>query len=626
MSQNLWIKIGERRDGRPVYLIRGGAGDDPPAYELPADLSLLNDAELDEQHARCMGEFNRVAADTSVTAEKLTYARALKADLDTIEAEQTGRKAKAAEAAARVAQDQSAEMARLREGVNGPEGTATESGTVVESVDEAGLVAAAAEGTTRAIMTLVSEKDRKRFFGDVQITDRPQAPLSAAQQFQPKRFLQTAARAEVRASVNIPDRPAGSTLESVGDLAACYTSVAKGMSITADGRRTGPTIASIKRTFDHTVDERSNPAQVQELVDHIVSDENKEAVLAGGGWCAPSEIRYDFFNIACADGLVDLPTIGISRGGIQYPTSPSLADAVFDVGSTGTANKNLAGFGANFDYLSEPFLWTETTDIATVTGTPNKPVVRVPCPSFGTTRLECYGVILTAGNLTDDAYPEATSNTLKLLAAAHDHVVNSRYIQLMVNASSSAITLSGSGNRPVFNQVLSGLAMAAVDYREKFGMCGDDILEAVLPRWVIPWIAADLAYRVNVELLNTVAADVIGYFRARNVRVQFVGDWQVRASGLPGNPAALPGGALTAWPTTVSAMVYAAGTFVRGNGLSLDLGVIRDSVLNADNDFTAAFTEDCHLIAKLGHESRLYTIGAVVNGTGVSPLALGAYI
>ena len=61
-------------------------------------------------------------------------------------------------------------------------------------------------------------------------------------------------------------------------------------------------------------------------------------------------------------------------------------------------------------------------------------------------------------------------------------------------------------------------------------------------------------------------------------------------------------------------MVYAAGTFMRGNGLTLDLGVVRDSTLNETNDHTAGWTEECFLVAMVGHESRQYTISFAVNG------------
>ena len=61
--------------------------------------------------------------------------------------------------------------------------------------------------------------------------------------------------------------------------------------------------------------------------------------------------------------------------------------------------------------------------------------------------------------------------------------------------------------------------------------------------------------------------------------------------------------------------LYAAGTVARGNGMTLDLGVVRDSTLNARNDFTAAWMEECHLIARFGHEVREYTTNACPDGT-----------
>jgi len=66
--------------------------------------------------------------------------------------------------------------------------------------------------------------------------------------------------------------------------------------------------------------------------------------------------------------------------------------------------------------------------------------------------------------------------------------------------------------------------------------------------------------------------------------------------------------------TKVPGAYMSACTFVLGNGLQLNLGVIRDSVLNATNDYTAAWMEDCWLVAKLGHESRLLTINVCSNG------------
>jgi hypothetical protein len=68
------------------------------------------------------------------------------------------------------------------------------------------------------------------------------------------------------------------------------------------------------------------------------------------------------------------------------------------------------------------------------------------------------------------------------------------------------------------------------------------------------------------------------------------------------------------WPDQVDYMLYAPGTFVRGNGLTLDLGVVRDSVLNSENDHTAAWSEECHLVARVGPESRVYRTEISVRG------------
>src|SRR3546814_10859410 len=46
------------------------------------------------------------------------------------------------------------------------------------------------------------------------------------------------------------------------------------------------------------------------------------------------------------------------------------------------------GFAVAFSNESNPWLWTEADDIAAATGSPTKPCVRVPCPTFSEERLE----------------------------------------------------------------------------------------------------------------------------------------------------------------------------------------------------------------------------------------------
>jgi hypothetical protein len=289
--------------------------------------------------------------------------------------------------------------------------------------------------------------------------------------------------------------------------------------------------------------------------------------------------------------------------------SPTIADAFkSDAGAT----IGLAPFGATFSVTSDPWLWTETDDVASVTGSPKKPTLRVACPSFSESRLECYGIALTAGNLTDDAYPEATAHTLRLLLTAWQHAQNARIISQLVSLSVAAGSMGATGGvAPVYQTVLNGLDLACTDYRAKFAIPRNTPLEVVAPYWILDLITADLDWRSGApELLSVTEGQIGGYFADRNIRVQWVNDWQVRGASQFGNSSSY----MTAWPTSADFLVFAAGTFIKGNGLTLDLGVIRDSVLNATNDFTAAWSEECHLVAKIGNESRKYTLNFGVNG------------
>ena len=389
--------------------------------------------------------------------------------------------------------------------------------------------------------------------------------------------------------------PTGAKFDTLDSLVDAYQNHAKAQVVTA-GVPQFLTVATVQNEFEHVIDgQGTSLREFEYMAKKLRSADQQEALVAGGGWCAPSEIRYDFFNIACEDGMIDLPTFGVKRGGINHPVSPSLADV----------------FTGSFTNATNPWLWTEADDIATVTGNVNKPCVRVTCPSFTERRLECYGICLTAGNLTDSAYPEATRNHLSLLMSAHYHAMNQRYIQQMVTLSTAAITMpSGTGGGSIAADLPDAVALAANDIRTRYGMCEDDILEVVLPRWAKDAIRGDLSRRSGDQAYLTMSdADINQLFTARRTRVQWVADWQVRGAGFPGTATAL-----TAWPLTVDFMIYPAGTFVRGNGMSLDLGVVRDSVLNAENDHTAAWTEECHLIAKYGHESRIYRVPVWVGG------------
>ncbi len=369
----------------------------------------------------------------------------------------------------------------------------------------------------------------------------------------------------------------------------------------------GQMIASIRNDFDVVFNDKTPRDVIAEYVDKIRAQSTGaqfESLVAAGGWCAPSQIRYDFFNIAEQEGMIDLPTFGVERGGIQFPISPSLAD---------TFSPALPWYTA-FSNATVPWLWTEGDDILAVTGSPTKPCIRVPCSTMDNRRLECYGICLTAGNLADNAWPESTANFLRLLMAAHYHAANARYISTIAGLATAVAGCTSTGvGSGVMAPMLDVAELGAIDYRSKFGMGRNSPMEAVYPEWSLGAARADLAKRTGIspnDSFRITDADIAAWFDVRNIRAQFVQDYQVRAAGQPGAATAI-----TSYPTTVKHLLYAPGTVARGNGMSLDLGVVRDSTLNRTNDFTAAWMEECHLIARFGHEVREYTTSICPSGT-----------
>lgn len=567
-------------------------------FSAPPDLTLVGDDDLTELEARGVAEFERIEAIENVDPETLQYALRLANDLDAIKAELKVREVRARTNADLQATRVGEQLAALKDRVHG---TNTQTATSAPApVDTDAIAAAAAQGVASEFVKIFTNGRGGTGLGAA--AKRATASLAETTQHAPASKVPEK-RLAVTASVDIPGVAHGDKVPTLRSLAEVVSRKAKSMPVTQNNPN-HQLVASIRNDFSHTIDDRTSPGQVKDLIEFLTGPDKQQALVAGGGWCAPSEIRYDFFNIACEDGMIDLPTFGVSRGGIQFPVSPSLADAL----GGGTA---FAGFAATLSNESTPFLWTEADDIAAATGSPTKPCIRVPCPDFEEERLECYGYCLTAGNLTDDAYPEATQHMLQLLMSAHAHVINARLIALMLAASSATTTISGGASTDAAApRIYNAVGLAATDYRARYGMCADDVLEVVLPYWVREVIRGDLAWKAGVELGAVSNAEVDAYFVARNVRVQWVNDWQVRGASQFGNSSAM-----TAWPTTVDFLIYAAGTFIHGNGLSLDLGVIRDSVLNETNDHTAAWSEECHLVARVGHESRRYTVGFNVNGS-----------
>jgi hypothetical protein len=373
--------------------------------------------------------------------------------------------------------------------------------------------------------------------------------------------------AVITAAADVPGVPVGGVITSTEELAAAFIGRARHL-----GDKSGPVqVAGITRQFGESLPINASFKDMRAAFRRAASP---AALTASGGWCAPSEIRYELCNLMCTDdGLWSGPTVGITRGGLQVPSAPSFADIA-----------------------SQIWTWTETNDIASLTGSPTKPCFQVDCPDFTDYRLQATGFCLTAGNLTNQAYPELVENQIELMLGAMEHIQSMRYIQAIIAASTPVVHVPDVAEG-LTASVINGAELQAWIIRDQYGMCSEDPIEVVLPRWVRGAIRSDLCKRngVGVDYFDTLTNEQIDtYFTVRNLRPQWVADFPA-----PYGQLATTGIQWPESPTYYPYIVYPAGQFVLGLGETINLGAIRDSTLNATNDYTAMWIEQPWLLAEV---------------------------
>lgn len=553
---------------------------------LPEDITSLSAADIDSFESKAIARFRALNASTSqelaTQVAEADEMAALAAGIERVRLERARREEAAVQAGTK-RDDAKKKMKQfgLVDGEKPVEEPAAEESPAppAESTDEPTTAGARPRGGATTEPQRPSNSFRNPSLADAQ----RRAPSVLTKRENPV----------LVASADVPNHAPGQQLEDMDALVAAMQARARTMPVTRMGDRAPRGhVASLQRDHKFKLGWDSTPEQINEV---LVAATNPDILVAAGGWCAPSEISYDFYNVVCSDGRYDIPTVGINRGGIRWPISPSFADVVLG--------------GALWT-------WTEAQDIAAVTGTAQSGVKtcgRVPCVTFDEERLRCDGICLTVGNLTEDAYPELIANHTRLVMAAHDHKMNRLYIDAVRALSAGFTVTNGTAGEGVVAPVLGALELQAIDYRARYAMCEDALIEVVGPRWLRGMMRSDLRKRTgaSTDQLSYSDAQLMRLFDAIGVRIQWVDDYQIRTGTFPGVPDTLP----TAWPTTVEFLMYAPGTVVLGQGLRLDLGVIRDSVLNETNDYTAEWMEECWLVFQPGHEVRRLTVNVCPDGT-----------
>lgn len=328
------------------------------------------------------------------------------------------------------------------------------------------------------------------------------------------------------------------------------------------------------------------------------------SLVAAAGWCAPSENDYDLCRQwAAGVGILDVPTVTVTRGGINYTDDPDFP--------TIYANAVAAGGGSNF--LTEAQVIADTAKTCSV----------IPCPTFENRRLDVMALCIRVSLLQAAGYPEIVNTWQDGLLAANEQEIN-RLILADIIARAGAATVAAAVDPDVSDSftaaLLSGVELAREDLLYRFMMPWNSTIEVVLPHWILPQIRADLSRRNGVNLLGVTDSEIASLFSVRGVRVQFVRGWQdglitggALSATFPGGDAATP--FMTALPNTVSFLAYPAGSVAVARQDVVTLTNVYDAASLATNQFTSLFAEEGFAPVYPCPGQRLYTITGCTAGT-----------
>ncbi|MDX2643497.1 major capsid protein [Streptomyces sp. PA03-1a] len=534
-----------------------------PEFELPEDITSLDDDALAAALDGARGAFAQLSAADNVTPDGLVRMRELAAGVEAIRTEQAARVTAAEEAAA--------EIEALAAQVRGDEGgaeTEVEPEPVVEPATAAAVEPPAPVEPEPVPQAQTASMARRSL------------NLSHVRQRQPRVLPEPPApTTSITAAVDVPGYTPGSALE-FGQITAGIISRANALKTAGGG--VGQVISYRHPYPQELIVTDSSSAPEGTEVAMRAADQRRlpqSNLVASGGWCAPSETLYEITDVSCPDMLWDLPEVQLARGGLRYYKTPSL-----DVGAL-------------------TWVHTEADDISGAT----KPCFKVPCPDPVEVRCDAVGVCLEAGILTQRHFPELVSWYLRNTMVAHEIRIRS---ELWTQAIALATPVAIPATFGAVSAIFAAVALQAADMIERHSFCDSISLEVVFPWWSRNLFLADIARRNGVSIDEVSNADVQDVFSPLGVRIQ----WARNLT--PAVPTDIGGATpATAWPDEVSFLIYPAGQLQLGRGEEVNLGVIHDSTKFSTNDYTALFAEECIALIDRSVDTRYVTVPVCPSGT-----------
>ena len=313
-----------------------------------------------------------------------------------------------------------------------------------------------------------------------------------------------------------------------------------------------------------------------------------QALVASGGYIAPITPLYDFFRLASPQNPVEnaLPVVQAPRGGIRFITPPAYTAGAAAIDGP---------FAPDHDFDTDP-----------------KNCYRLTAPAIQEREVDAISQCITFDNLAYRVFPEQVQAFLEDVAVLLSSKKEVYYLNYVNSQSTAATSNFGYG---AGRSILHDWTVAAIAYRKRNGQARTARLQVLAPDWSLDAIKLDMAldHALGLSYWEISDAQVAAALTARGI--EWVGYNDTITGGTQKFNGAQAAGALNPFPATVVSYMYAPGTFVRLDGGTLDVGLVRDSALNRTND-VEMFMEEWIGIAKLGLESVKITSTVCVNGAG----------
>ena len=450
----------------------------------------------------------------------------------------------------------------------------------------------------------------------VTVTASAEEGFQAPADRQPVIQVSEPAKVAITAGADIPGYTAGSTIDSISEVAVAMEKRIHSLRRVNGGDGEQHIVASFSTIYPEertlSSDAESNKAKIDAVV-------GQQALTASGGHAAPFEVKYDIFGLgSTTDRPVRdlLPKFQADRGGVRFVTPPTII-------SLTNANANAASV---YDYANAVGVWNETTASPSVASfSPGLPGVdtttvkgslTVSAAAENTAQTDAVTLQLQFGNLMTRAYPELISRHNELALVQHAREAELVLLDKIGTASKAvnahAATTEAASLIGVARDFLIQVRKAAVAYRSRHRMSPQTRLKAIVPAWIYDAMAADLALNMPGDgNLGVGESEIKGYLAGSNV--------DLVASLDLGSFGAQPGASakLLEFPDSFSWYLFAEGTFLFLDGGTLDLGIIRDSSLVNTNDYKM-FIETFEGVAFVGVESLKITTNISINGVAAA--------